>query len=84
MDLEQIIKQFQTEKERLDEVISFFEFRLGERGSRNQDGSDSAAAAKKKTGGKKRRKMSPAERKAVSERMRLYWDNRKKQGKSAE
>ena len=83
MDLGQIIKQFQTEKERLDQVISFFEFRLDQRGSKRQAGvSDNAGPAGKKSGGKKRRKMTAAERKAVSERMRQYWEDRKKSGKS--
>jgi hypothetical protein len=79
MDLGQIIKQFQTEKERLDQVIAFFEFRLDQRGSQKLAGeTDPNATNLKKNGGKRRRKMTPAERKAVSERMRRYWEDRRK------
>ena len=47
------------------------------RGARRDDSGDAAPAAAVK-GRRRRSKMSPAARKAVSERMRKYWAERRK------
>lgn len=77
MDLDKLIQEFLHERERLDQVIHYFENRLGgpetdKPGKPNQTPKPGVI--------RKRRKMTAAERNAVSERMRRYWSNRKKPG----
>ncbi|HMD49045.1 MAG TPA: hypothetical protein VKG79_08100 [Bryobacteraceae bacterium] len=67
MDVEKTLRELYAEKRALDSAIASLEKRLtaGSRGG-----------APKKRG---RKSMSAQERRAVSERMRRYWENRRKQ-----
>jgi hypothetical protein len=47
-------------------------------GGRGRSGRRGAAGAQKASAGRRRRRMSAAARKAVSERMRKYWADRRK------
>ncbi len=72
MDLYKAIRDLYAEKEKLEKVIASLE--------ELQRAAETAAAAvppKKRRG---RKGMDEAERQIVSERMRRYWANRRKQG----
>ncbi len=69
MDLYKAIRTLYDEKERLDKLIQSIE----QLQARGETGLRSAVRGKR---GRKR--MSPAERKEVSERMKKYWASRKK------
>lgn len=73
MDLYKAIKQLYEEKRLLDEVIASLEALLELEKSRTNR---SSVSTKKRRG---RKSMSPEERQAVSERMKRYWEERRKQ-----
>lgn len=77
MDLDKLIRDFLEERERLDQVITYFESRLGKK---DQTNPTKKTDSEKDNSLRKRRKMTASERKAVSERMRRYWSDRKKPG----
>jgi hypothetical protein len=66
MDLFKLVRELHVERDRLDRVIAAIESMQRETASR----------AKKSRRGRKA--MGPAERRAVSERMRRYWAERRK------
>lgn len=68
MDIQQILADLRTERERIDAAIRALEG--GGRGPGRPPGS-----------GRKRRTMSPAARKKISEMMKLRWAERKKKSK---
>ena len=63
------------ERDRLSRAIEILQSEPKRRGRKPGSGATAAAAPKKR---RRRRKMSPAARKAVSERMRKYWAGRRK------
>ena len=67
MDVEKTLRELYAEKRAIDSTIASLERRLA---------ASSRGAAPKKRG---RKSMSTTERRTVSERMRRYWDNRRKQ-----
>lgn len=71
--LELVLRGLESERARVEEEIRQVKARLGHRGPAPKGASRPA--------GRKRRRMSPAARKAVSERMRAYWAKRKETGK---
>jgi hypothetical protein len=67
MDVEKTLRELYAEKRALDSTIASLERRLA---------AGSRGGVAKKRG---RKSMSATERRAVSERMRSYWENRRKQ-----
>jgi hypothetical protein len=70
MDLYKAIQELYTEKERLERVIASLEELL-----RSAGAAPALTAATKRRG---RKFMDPKERQEVSERMKKYWANRRK------
>jgi hypothetical protein len=71
MDIERILLDLKSERERIDTAIRALEGGKSGRGPGRPVGS-----------GKKRRTMSAAARKRISEMMKLRWAERKKKSKS--
>ncbi len=69
MDLHSIVRQLNEERARLDEVIRSLESLISLEGSFSKS---------LKTSRRGRKEMSEAERKIVSERMRKYWEKKRK------
>ena len=67
MDVEKTLRELYAEKRTLDSTIASLERKLA---------ASSRGGVPKKRG---RKSMSQSERRAVSERMRGYWENRRKQ-----
>ena len=63
------------ERDRLNRAIEILQSEPKRRGRKPGSAATAAAVPKKR---RRRRKMSPAARKAVSERMRKYWAGRRK------
>jgi hypothetical protein len=76
MDLYKAIQDLYAEKERLERVIASLEELQQTPGPLPQ--------LPKPAGRRGRKSMSPDERHEVSERMKRYWDNRRKRAGSAE
>jgi hypothetical protein len=72
MDIQQILTDLKSERERIDGAIRALEGGRTGRGPGRPVGS----------GGRKRRTMSPAARKRISEMMKLRWAERKKKSKT--
>ena len=82
MDIQQILSDLKTERDRIDAAIRALEGTgKSGRGPGRPVGSGKGSSA----GGRKRRTMSAAARKRISEMMKLRWAERKKKakGKSA-
>jgi hypothetical protein len=75
MDIQQILADLKSERERIDAAIRALEGGKTGRGPGRPAGSGNY-------GGRKRRIMSAAARKRISEMMKLRWAERKKKGKS--
>ena len=73
MDIQQILSDLKSERDRIDAAIRALEGGKSGRGPGRPVGSG---------GGRKRRTMSPAARKRISEMMKLRWAERKKKAKS--
>lgn len=76
MDYRKVLQDLYDQRARLDRVIGQLEkleAGSGDTGSRNY-------AGRKRRG---RKSMGPEERKSVSERMRRYWANRRKEKRSS-
>src|SRR5581483_249050 len=67
----------QLDEERSAILAAFPDLRTGGAATRRGRRPRVAAAATASTGRRRRRRMSPAQRKAVSERMRKYWASRR-------
>ena len=72
MNIDQILSDLKSERDRIDAAIRALEGGKSKRGPGRPAGS-----------GRKRRTMSPAARKRISEMMKLRWAERKKKAKSA-
>ena len=72
MDIQQILSDLKSERDRIDAAIQALE------GGRKGRGPGRPAGS-----GKRRRTMSPAARKRISEMMKLRWAERKKKSKAA-
>ncbi len=72
MDIQQILSDLRSERDRIDAAIQALEGGRKGRGPGRPVGS-----------GKKRRTMSPAARKRISEMMKIRWAERKKKAKAA-
>ena len=71
MDIYRAIRELETEKKRLDGVISSLEELIA------SGSAGVVAPAKKPKQRRGRKEMTPAERTKVSERMRKYWESRR-------
>ena len=70
MDLHSIVRQLNEERARLDEVIRSLESLIALEGTFSKS---------LKTSRRGRKEMPEAERRIVSERMRKYWEKKRKQ-----
>lgn len=75
MDIQQILADLRSERERIDAAIRALEGGKTGRGPGRPAGSGNY-------GGRKRRTMSAAARKRISEMMKLRWAERKKKSRS--
>ena len=81
MDLQSILAQLKSERDRLSSAIAALEGAgSGQRRRGRPPGSGAAASASK--GGRRRRHMSAAARKRISEMMKQRWAERKRKAKS--
>ena len=71
MDIYRAIRELEQEKQRLDGVISSLEALIA------AEGEAVAAPEEKPKKRRGRKEMTPADRQAVSERMRKYWEARR-------
>lgn len=70
--LRKALEQLQQQREKIDEQIAGVESLLGPRGRGGR-----RRVAGRKPGARKRRRLSAAQRRAVSKRMKAYWAKRK-------
>jgi hypothetical protein len=75
-----VLAVLRAERDRLDRAIAVMETEPKRRGRKPGSAAVAAAAAGEAPKKRGRKKMSPAARKAVSERMRKYWAERRKNG----
>ena len=83
MATEHILALLVSERDKLNRAIEALGTPLKRRGRPPKNPLDAVvSAAVVKAAPKKRRALSPAKRKAQSERMKAYWANRRKQSKA--
>lgn len=78
MDIQQIVADLKSERDRIDAAIRALE---GTRKSGRGPGRPVGSGKRSSTAGRRRRTMSPAARKRISEMMKLRWAERKKKAK---
>ena len=81
MDLQSILAQLRSERERLDSAIAALEGPGPRRRGRPAGSGKSSSAGASKTGRPRRRHMSAAARKRISEMMKQRWAERKRKAR---
>lgn len=79
MNTEHIVALLISERDKLNRAIEALGTPVKRRGRPAKNPLGVAVSANVKAGAKKRSRLSPAKRKAQSERMKAYWAKRKKQ-----
>jgi len=74
--LQQALNDLETERKAVDEAIRTINGLLGARGGRVRAGAPAPGAGRQR----KKPRWTPAMRQAARDRMRKYWDSRRKKG----